>query len=71
MSRRDPGLPLLLAGGIGLCAALAAAFWLPRRRASIRPHAGGLSIVLRGERFDRPADELSRLLDRLTTGGRG
>ncbi|HEY6607835.1 MAG TPA: cytochrome c biogenesis protein ResB [Candidatus Limnocylindria bacterium] len=61
MSRRDPGLPLLLVSGIALCAALAIAFWLPRRRVSLRPHPGGLALVLRGERFDRPTDELERL----------
>ena len=66
LSRRDPGLPILLAGGIGLCATLAVAFWLPRRRVSIRPRAaGGLSLTLRGERFDRPADELARIVARL------
>ena len=44
------------------CAALAVAFWLPRRRVTVRPQpAGGLSLVLRGERFDRPADEVARL----------
>lgn len=69
LSRRDPGLPLLLAGGIGLCGALAIAFWLPRRRASIRPRPGGLSIVLRGERFDRPTAELTRLVERLGRAG--
>jgi hypothetical protein len=63
VSRRDPGLPLLLAGGIGLCVSLAVAFWIPRRRVSIRPRAaGGLAVVLRGERLDRPADEVARLV---------
>lgn len=62
MSRRDPGLGLLLAGGIGLCATLAVAFWLPRRRVTVRPRGGDLAIVLRGERFDRPADELERIV---------
>jgi hypothetical protein len=66
VSRRDPGLPLLLAGGTGLCVSLAVAFWLPRRRVTIRPRAaGGLALVLRGERFDRPADEVARLVTRL------
>lgn len=62
MARRDPGLGLLLAGGIGLCVTLAVAFWLPRRRVTVRPRAGDLAIVLRGERFDRPADELERIV---------
>lgn len=61
MARSDPGLGLLLAGGIGLCASLAVALWLPRRRVSIRPRGGEVALVLRGERFDRPGDELDRL----------
>lgn len=65
MSRRDPGLALLLAGAAALCGTLAVAFWLPRRRLTIRQRAGGLVLVLRGERFDRPGDELERLVRRL------
>ena len=61
LSRRDPGLLVLFAGAAGLCAALAVAFWLPRRRLTVRPSGGGLELLLRGERFDRPADELERL----------
>jgi len=68
LSRRDPGMPLLLLGGIGLCASLAVGLWLPRRRVTARPSGAGLSIVLRGERFDRPTDEMGRLLDRLSAG---
>ena len=61
LSRRDPGL-LILFGGAGLlCASLAVAFWLPRRRVTVRPVAGGATLILRGERFDRPAEELERL----------
>ena len=66
MSRRDPGVLVLFAGAGLLCASLAIAFWLPRRRLTVRPHrAGGLVLVLRGERLDRPADELDRLRARL------
>jgi hypothetical protein len=66
MSRRDPGLAILFTGAGLLCASLAVGFWLPRRRLTISPIAGGeLRLVLRGERFDRPADELARLAGRL------
>lgn len=65
MSRRDPGLGVLLAGGILLCGSLAVVFWLPRRRLSIRPRGSELRLVVRGERFDRPSDELERLVARL------
>jgi cytochrome c biogenesis protein ResB len=65
MSRRDPGLPVLFAGAGLLCASLVAGFWLPRRRVTIRPAGGELSVLLRGDRFDRPADELARLAGRL------
>ncbi|MEA2651199.1 MAG: cytochrome c biosis protein [Chloroflexota bacterium] len=61
LSRRDPGLLVLFGGAAGLCGALAVAFWLPRRRLTVRPSGGGLELLLRGERFDRPADELERL----------
>jgi cytochrome c biogenesis protein len=61
MSRRDPGLGILFAGAALLCASLAVTFWLPRRRVTVRPNAGGLQLVLRGERFDRPDGELRRL----------
>jgi cytochrome c biogenesis protein ResB len=61
LARSDPGLPILLASGIALCASLAVAFWLPRRRVTVRPRGDGLELVLRGERFDRPSDELRRL----------
>jgi hypothetical protein len=70
LSRSDPGLGLLFGGAALLVATLAVAFWLPRRRVSIRPvPAGGVRLLLRGERLDRPADELARLAERL--GGAG
>lgn len=65
LSRRDPGLLVLFGGAALLSASLAVAFWLPRRRLTIRPDAGGVRLLLRGERFDRPADELARLGSRL------
>lgn len=61
LSRRDPGLLVLFLGATALCVALAVAFWLPRRRVSVRRSGVGLELLLRGERFDRPADELERL----------
>ena len=60
-SRRDPGMGLLFAGAALLSVCLALVLWLPRRRISVRPVAGGLRIVLRGERFDSPAAELERV----------
>ncbi|HYI66940.1 MAG TPA: cytochrome c biogenesis protein ResB [Candidatus Limnocylindrales bacterium] len=61
MSRRDPGLLVLFGGAAALCISLAVAFWVPRRRLTVRPSGAGLELLLRGERFDRPADELERL----------
>jgi cytochrome c biogenesis protein ResB len=63
LSRRDPGLVVLFTGAGLLCVSLAVAFWLPRRRVTVRPAPVGsaLRLVLRGERFDRPGDELRRL----------
>jgi cytochrome c biogenesis protein len=71
MSRRDPGLSLLFAGAGLLAGSLVVAFWLPRRRVTVRPHrAGGTLLVLRGERFDRPAEEFERLALRLPGSSR-
>jgi len=69
MSRRDPGLLVLFGGAAALCVSLAVAFWLPRRRLTLRaiPASGEVELVLRGERFDRPLDELARL-ERLLAG---
>ena len=63
LSRRDPGLALLFGGAVALSASLAVAFWLPRRRVSLRPvpATGGVELLLRGERFDPADDELARL----------
>ncbi len=66
LSRSDPGLWILFGGGALLVVTLAVAFWLPRRRVTIRPApAGGVRLMLRGERLDRPTDELARLTERL------
>lgn len=69
LSRRDPGLLILFGGAAALCLALALAFWLPRRRITVRPSGAGTEVLLRGERFDRPSDELDRL-GRLLDDGR-
>ncbi len=61
VSRRDPGLLIVFAGAAAMSAALAIGFWLPRRRLTVRPRAGSLELLLRGERFDRAEDELHRL----------
>ena len=66
LSRRDPGMSLLLLGGVGLCLSLAIGLWLPRLRVTVRPSDGDLAIVLRGERFDRPMEELERVVERLS-----
>lgn len=65
LSRSDPGAPVLFAGAGLLSGSLAAAFWLPRRRVSVAPSSQGLTVLLRGERFDDPQPELERLLARL------
>jgi len=70
VSRSDPGLGILFGGAALLVATLAVAFWLPRRRTTIRPlAAGGVRLVLRGERFDRPTDEMARLVQGLAGAG--
>jgi hypothetical protein len=51
----------LFGGGAMLAASLAVAFWLPRRRVTLRSGPDGLRLSLRGERFDRPEAELARL----------
>ena len=61
LSRRDPGLPVTFTGAVALCGALAVGFWLPRRRVTVRSRGGETELLLRGERFDRPSDELERL----------
>jgi len=65
LSRRDPGMGLLFGGAGLLVASLATALWLPRRRMSVRLTDGALRVLMRGERFDRPAAELAALTARL------
>lgn len=65
LSRSDPGAPVLFAGAGLLSASLAAAFWLPRRRVSVAPSSHGVTVLLRGERFDDAQPELARLVARL------
>jgi cytochrome c biogenesis protein len=70
MSRSDPGLPILFTGAALLAISLVIAFWLPRRRLTVRSRpAGGLLLTLRGARLDRPADELDRLARRFGAAG--
>lgn len=65
LSRRDPGMLLLFGGATALCATLAIAFWLPRRRVTVRRAPAGAELLLRAERFDRPTAELERLAQAL------
>jgi hypothetical protein len=65
LSRRDPGLAITLGSGVVLAGSLAVAFWLPRRRVTVRPAGAGSLVALRGERFDRPAAELERVVEAL------
>lgn len=65
LARRDPGIGILFAGAALLVASLAVAFWVPRRRVTLRQVPAGLRLTLRGERFDRPEGELERLRTRL------
>jgi len=67
LSRRDPAMGILFVGAGLLVACLAVALWLPRRRVTVRTVAGGLRLLLRGERFDQPDGELSLLRQRLAS----
>jgi cytochrome c biogenesis protein ResB len=66
LSRRDPGMGLLFGGAALLVGCLAVALWLPRRRMTLRLADGALRLLVRGERFDRPEGELTRLAAKLT-----
>lgn len=70
LSRRDPGMGLLFGGAGLLVGCLAVALWLPRRRMTLRAKDGGLELLLRGERFDRPDAELALLSRRLADATR-
>jgi cytochrome c biogenesis protein ResB len=71
LSRRDPGMAILFTGAVLCTVAVAIAFWLPRRRATISLAASGLRVAVRGERFQPPDGELQRVLDRLAAAGIG
>ncbi len=65
VSRRDPGMAVLFAGGGLLVASLALALYFPRRRVSVVAAGDRLRLALRAERFDDPGPELKRLADDL------
>lgn len=65
LSRRDPGMGILFGSAALLVGCVAIALWLPRRRMTLRIVDGGLRLLLRGERFDRPEGELAKLAGRL------
>jgi hypothetical protein len=67
LSRRDPGMGVLFAGAAALVASIAVALWLPRRRATLVATPAGMRLLLRGDRFDRPAAELAKLHARLAS----
>ncbi len=61
LSRRDPGVGILFAGGFLLAGSQAIAFYLPRRRLDLRAVTGRLIVRVRGERFDDARPELQRV----------
>jgi len=65
LSRRDPGMGVLFAGGFLLAGAQAVAFYLPRRRLDLRAADGKLLLRVRGERFDDVRPELQRIANLL------
>lgn len=67
LSRRDPGMGVLFGGAAALVVSIAVALWLPRRRATVVATPGGMRLLLRGDRFDRPTDEVARLHARLAS----
>jgi cytochrome c biogenesis protein ResB len=71
LSRQDPGIALLFAGAALCTLALAVAFWLPRRRATLSVSPGTLRVAVRGERFQPAGGELERILGRLAEAGIG
>ncbi|MEP7040146.1 MAG: cytochrome c biogenesis protein ResB [Chloroflexota bacterium] len=71
LSRRDPGMGILFGGAALLVACLAVSLWLPRRRMTLRIADGGIRLLVRGERFDNPEAELSRLGGKLAAAARG
>ena len=69
LSRNDPGVGILLSGGVLLAACLAIAFWFPRRRVTLRWASGTLRVTLRGERGEAPGAELVRVRDVVANAG--
>jgi hypothetical protein len=65
LSRHDPGMGLLFAGAAALVASVAVALWLPRRRATLLARPEGMLLLLRGDRLDRPRQELESLATQL------
>jgi hypothetical protein len=65
LSRRDPGMGLLIAGAALLVASLVSALWLPRRRATAQIVGRSLRLLLRGGRFDDVSAELAALEKRM------
>jgi cytochrome c biogenesis protein ResB len=65
LSRHDPGMGILFAGAAALVGSLVLALWLPRRRATLLARPGGMLLLVRGDRFDRPREELEGLAARL------
>lgn len=65
LSRHDPGMGLLFAGAGALVASIAVALWLPRRRVTLLARPEGMLLLLRGDRLDRPRQELEALATQL------
>ena len=65
LSRSDPGMVVLVPAAVILVVSLAVAYYLPRRRVSVRGDGQRAVLAMRGERFDLPSTELERLAIRL------
>jgi cytochrome c biogenesis protein ResB len=67
LSRRDPGMGVLFGGAAALVVSIATALWVPRRRATLVATTDGMRLLLRGDRVDRPTEELAALQRRLAS----
>jgi hypothetical protein len=67
LSRRDPGMGVLFGGATALVVSVAVALWLPRGRATLLATPAGMRLLLRGDRVDRPTEELAMLQRRLAS----